>query len=92
MRRTTLELKHGEATEEPSDVPSKRRREFTSTVGRGKAVVREQAPDRELYKDDLVQVHFGDSLKFYRIWAPPTCIVSDGAYGVLGCHLKCLNV
>jgi site-specific DNA-methyltransferase (adenine-specific) len=64
--------------------PWKRPREFTSTVGRGKAIVRQQAPDATLYKDDLVQVHFGDSLNFYSQWDTPRCIVSDGAYGVLG--------
>ncbi len=62
----------------------KKGREFTSTVGRGKAVVRNEAPSVELYKDELVQLHFGDSVAFYENWMPPTCIVSDGAYGVLG--------
>ena len=61
-----------------------RRREFTSTVGRGKAIVREQEPEKDLYVDDLIQVHYGDSLKLYDEWERPTCIVSDGAYGVLG--------
>lgn len=72
----------------PDDLPEievpKRPREVTSTVGRGKSIVREQAPDTNLYRDDLVQVHFGDSLDFYSEWQQPTCIVSDGAYGVLG--------
>jgi hypothetical protein len=62
----------------------KKRREFTSTVGRGKSIVREEAPATSLYKDDLVQVHYGDSMNFYGDWSQPTCIVSDGAYGVLG--------
>jgi hypothetical protein len=62
----------------------KKRGEFTSTVGRGKSIVRDKAPATNLYKDDLVQVHFGDSLIFYSEWEMPTCIVSDGAYGVLG--------
>jgi DNA modification methylase len=61
-----------------------RPREFTSTVGRGKAIVRDEAPSTSLYADDLVQVHFGDSLNFYAEWEKPTSIVSDGAYGVLG--------
>ena len=72
----------------PDDLPDievlQRPREFTSTVGRGKAIVREQAPDTNIYRDDLIQVHFGDSLDFYSQWEQPTCIVSDGAYGVLG--------
>jgi hypothetical protein len=61
-----------------------RPREFTSTVGRGKAVVREQPPETDSYNDDLVQIHYGDSLNLYADWPTPTCIVSDGAYGVLG--------
>jgi site-specific DNA-methyltransferase (adenine-specific) len=79
MSDATLKPAQGPANEAP-----KKRREFTSTVGRGKAIVREQAPDTDFYKDDLVQVHFGDSLKFYDQWDTPQCIVSDGAYGVLG--------
>jgi len=69
---------------ETIDIPIKRPREFTSTVGRGKAIVRQEAPSANLYKDGLVQVHYGDSLKFYGEWDRPTAIVSDGAYGVLG--------
>ena len=68
----------------PIDEAKSRKREFTSTVGRGKAIVRDEAPSTELYKNELVQVHFGDSLNFYDQWQTPTCIVSDGAYGVLG--------
>jgi site-specific DNA-methyltransferase (adenine-specific) len=71
------------ATEELS-VMEPPRREFTSTVGRGKAIVRDRAPSSNIYRDELVQVHFGDSLNFYDQWDTPTCIVSDGAYGVLG--------
>ena len=60
------------------------KKEFTSTVGRGKAIVRAEAPTVSLYKDDYVQAHYGNSLDFYSEWDRPSCIVSDGAYGVLG--------
>lgn len=66
------------------DPKRKKRREFTSTVGRGKAIVRPDAPASNMHRDDLVQVHYGDSLQHYDEWQAPTCIVSDGAYGVLG--------
>ena len=65
------------------EAPAKRK-EFTSTVGRGKSIVRENAPSSDLYQDSLVQVRYGDSLNFYDTWDTPTTIVSDGAYGVLG--------
>src|SRR5437868_4261420 len=81
MRNATL--KNNSLEPELDELP-KRPREFTSTVGRGKAIVRKEAPAVDVYKDDLVQVHFGDSLSFYGKWDTPTCIVSDGAYGVLG--------
>lgn len=60
------------------------KREPTSTVGRGKAITRPGGPDVDHWSDDLTCVRFGDSRSFYADWAPPTCIVSDGAYGVLG--------
>lgn len=60
------------------------RRTPTSTVGRGKAIVLDRAPLSAHYTDDFVSLRFGDSLTFYERWEPPTCIVSDGAYGVLG--------
>lgn len=56
----------------------------TSTVGRGKAVVREAAPSSEHWSDELTSISLGDSLDFYSSWGTPTTIVSDGAYGVLG--------
>jgi hypothetical protein len=71
------------AHESANNLP-KRPREFTSTVGRGKAIVRTEAPTSDIYKDDLVQAHYGDSLHLYDQWPTPACIVSDGAYGVLG--------
>lgn len=30
------------------------------------------------------RLHFGDALDAYDAWAPPACIISDGAYGVGG--------
>jgi DNA methylase len=56
----------------------------TSTVGRGKAVVLKRGPCADRYVQDGVSLHYGDSLSFYGEWEPPTTIVSDGAYGVLG--------
>lgn len=84
--RDSLNNSGAEANKESpvASAPAKKRREFTSTVGRGKSIVREDAPSTNLYKDEFVQVHFGDSLNFYGQWETPTCIVSDGAYGVLG--------
>lgn len=56
----------------------------TSTVGRGKAVVRDEAPEVEFWQDRLARVDFGDSLAHYASWPKPKAIVSDGGYGVLG--------
>ena len=72
-------------SEKDLSVPVPRRKsEPTSTVGRGKAIKREGAPDIDHWSDELTSVDFGDSLQFYDRWANPSCIVSDGAYGVLG--------
>lgn len=60
------------------------KREATSTVGRGRAITLDIAPHQEIWRDDSVTLHCGDSLDFYRSWKKPTVIVSDGAYGVLG--------
>lgn len=56
----------------------------TSTVGRGKAVTRTDLPDERAYLSNGLNVFFGDSLVHYSSWETPTCIVSDGGYGVLG--------
>jgi hypothetical protein len=56
----------------------------TSTVGRGKAVRLENEPTQPKWKDELTSVEYGDSLTRYEQWDVPDCIVSDGAYGVLG--------
>ncbi|MBD3771446.1 MAG: site-specific DNA-methyltransferase [Rhodobacterales bacterium] len=71
----------------PEQIPTKttkRKSAPTSTVGRGKAVVREQPLSAEHWDDGLTSITFGDSLEQYSQWESPTCIVSDGAYGVLG--------
>ena len=60
------------------------KREPTSTVGRGKAITRQELPDEPEWGSERVQVSYGDSLDRYPDWDTPTCIVSDGAYGVLG--------
>jgi len=61
-----------------------RRKEHTSTVGRGKAVTLNGKPRFKSWKDSKVAVSLGDSLKFYAKWKRPTVIISDGGYGVLG--------
>ncbi len=61
-----------------------KKRERTSTVGRGKAVTRSDMPTEQCWSSDGIQVYFGDSLDHYSSWDIPTCIVSDGGYGVLG--------
>src|SRR4051812_20881391 len=55
-----------------------------STVGRGRAVVRKEAPAAAVYADRAVSLSHADSLACYAAWPTPTAIVSDGAYGVLG--------
>ena len=55
-----------------------------STVGRGKSVRVDTNPCDNVWTDDLVSVHLGDSLSLYGRWPRPTVIVSDGGYGVLG--------
>lgn len=42
-------------------------------------------PDLEApYVHDGIALHHGDALTLYAEWAPPVCIISDGAYGVGG--------
>lgn len=68
----------------PKFVEPRRRAEPTSTVGRGKAIIREGDPNIKHWSDGLTTVSYGDSLNFYPHWETPTCIISDGAYGILG--------
>lgn len=56
----------------------------TSTVGRGKSVHLSTRPETDHWSNEHASLHFGDSLGFYPHWAPPTVIISDGGYGVLG--------
>jgi len=62
----------------------KARSQYTSTVGRGKAVTLDTCPDFTEWKNDFVTLCYGDSLDLYDMWEAPIVIVSDGAYGVLG--------
>ncbi|MFC5739348.1 DNA methyltransferase [Sinirhodobacter huangdaonensis] len=71
-------------TEIEEPVPAARRREPTSTVGRGKAVTRTEAPATDRWTDGRTTIALADSLSQYESWETPGCIVSDGAYGVLG--------
>lgn len=41
-------------------------------------------PVADHWTDGEVTLCYGDSLNLYQTWAPPTVIVSDGGYGVLG--------
>ncbi|MBB5212623.1 DNA methyltransferase [Microbulbifer hydrolyticus] len=65
-------------------VKAPKKMERTSTVGRGRAVKRTEALEQSIWEDELVRVTCGDSVEQYRHWERPTCIVSDGGYGVLG--------
>lgn len=65
-------------------VKAPKKADRTSTVGRGRAITRSEALEETLWQDHLVRVSHGDSLEQYRNWESPTCIVSDGGYGVLG--------
>lgn len=72
----------------PADTAQAPKRELraapTSTVGRGKAIELRAKPESDVYQEDGISLSFGDALDRYSSWAPPTTIVSDGAYGVLG--------
>ncbi|MFN8468286.1 MAG: DNA methyltransferase [Caldilineaceae bacterium] len=63
---------------------SKPKREAISTVGRARSIVLDIQPAQNLWSDELVSLHYGDSLTLYDAWERPTVIVSDGAYGILG--------
>jgi len=60
------------------------RKEYTSTVGRGRSVRLEGEPKRKKWSKKGISLQFGDSLDYYAKWGSPTVIVSDGGYGVLG--------
>lgn len=65
-------------------VGASRRRESTSTVGRGKAVKLNGVPKFMHWSDGETDLSLGDSIEQYARWDTPTVIISDGAYGVLG--------
>jgi hypothetical protein len=60
------------------------RKEYTSTVGRGRSVRLDTVPEKCCWAKRGARLSFGDSLDHYSRWKPPTVIVSDGGYGVLG--------
>lgn len=62
----------------------RRKPEPTSTVGRGKSITLHEVPKEGSWSDGLSSIYLGNSLDHYDSWETPTCIVSDGAYGVLG--------
>jgi hypothetical protein len=64
--------------------PKVKKTQAASTVGRGRSIVLDVVPTHNVWSDNLVSLHFGDSLSFYPLWDKPTIIISDGAYGVLG--------
>lgn len=56
-----------------------------STVNRGRPKSLRVIPSGlDLFQNDRVTLYLGDSLDFYSKWDSPHCIISDGAYGVLG--------
>jgi site-specific DNA-methyltransferase (adenine-specific) len=55
-----------------------------STVGRGKVIRSAEGLEFNRLSDEYVTLSLGDSLDHYPSWKPPTTIVSDGGYGVLG--------
>ena len=61
-----------------------RRRERTSTVGRGRPVRLDAPPTSSRWSDSGITLEFADALDCYPSWDPPTVIISDGGYGVLG--------
>jgi len=63
---------------------TERKQAPTSTVGRGKAVKFDSGPEANEWTDGAVHLFHGNSLDKYEAWEPPTVIVSDGAYGILG--------
>ena len=86
MSQAAARKKVAETQDEVADATPKpkKRKEPTSTVGRGKAVVHKAELSAKSWTNDKVDLRFGDSLDHYDKWETPDCIVSDGAYGVLG--------
>lgn len=86
MLKLGLAMKDVTATPITSDDQEAKvqKREPTSTVGRGKSITRTEALEETSWTDGQTSLFFGDSLDHYDAWDTPGCIVSDGAYGVLG--------
>ena len=61
-----------------------RRKEYTSTVGRGRSIRLDTMPESNRWTKNGISLYFGDGLDYYRKRKKPTVIVSDGGYGVLG--------
>lgn len=61
-----------------------KRNKATSTVGRGKAVHRDEKLAFSAWNNSNVSLNLGNSLEYYGSWEQPTVIVSDGGYGILG--------
>jgi len=70
---------------EPSHSPSRgKKNKATSTVGRGKAIQLDEQLTFSVWHNSNVSLSLGNSLQYYDAWEPPTAIVSDGGYGILG--------
>lgn len=41
-------------------------------------------PESPVWSDEFIHIFLGDSLDHYDSWTPPTAIISDGGYGILG--------
>jgi len=67
-----------------NQAPEKQKINRTSTVGRGKSIKLAGTPTSDRWCDEQTSIFHGDSMSFYDAWETPTCIVSDGAYGILG--------
>ena len=55
-----------------------------STVGRGLTIDVSEEPCVNTFEYEGTKLFCDDSLNRYDEWEPPTVIVSDGAYGILG--------
>jgi hypothetical protein len=53
-------------------------------VGGGKPLRPRTLPEADLWVAHNVLLHFGDSINAYEDWPRPDCIISDGAYGMVG--------
>jgi DNA modification methylase len=63
---------------------SKRSQTAISTVGRSRSHKLDSEPGVNVWKNEKIELHYGDSSALCPAWDAPTTIVSDGGYGVLG--------